>query len=146
MILKTRMAYRHTAYPKKSVSELLQEVKVSPVRPVPATIHGTVIGKGVPGLIWSDDFVVRDGSGIIFLDYRQPLRIWEWLFGLLKAGGFQGKSVTIQGWFRRSPVPYIEIGTIQVDGETGARTCYVRHVKLLVGALVFGVGLLALLA
>jgi Zn-dependent protease with chaperone function len=146
MIIKTRMAYRHAAYPKKTVSELLQEVKVSPVRPVPATIQGTIIGKGVPGLIWSEDFVVQDESGIIFLDYRQPLRIWEWLFGLLKAGQFQGKKVSIQGWFRRSPVPYIEIGTIQVDGETGARTCYVRHVKLLVGALVFGAGLLALLA
>ncbi len=145
MIIKTRMAYRHGAYPKKTVKELLQEVKVSPVRPVPVTIHGTVIGKGVPGLIWSEDFVVRDETGIIFLDYQQPLRIWEWLFGLLKAGGFQGKRVTIQGWFRRSPVPYVEIGTIQIEGETGARRCYVRHAKLAAGLVIFVLGLITLL-
>jgi Zn-dependent protease with chaperone function len=145
MIIKTRMAYRHTAYPHKTVAELLQEVKVSPVRPVPATIKGTVIGKGVPGLIWSEDFVVQDESGIIFLDYRQPLRIWEWLFGLLKAGGFQGKKVTIQGWFRRAPVPYVEIGTIQIDGESGSRTCYVRHLKLATGLALLGLGIITLL-
>jgi Zn-dependent protease with chaperone function len=146
MIIKTRMAYRHGSYPKKTVAELLQEVKVSPVRPVPATIHGTVIGKGVPGLIWSEDFVVRDQSGIIFLDYRQPLKIWEWLFGLLKAGKFQGEQVSIEGWFRRSPVPYLEIGSLKIDGEASARTCYVRHVKLITGAVIFALGLLAFLA
>ena len=61
--------------------------------------------QGVPGLIWSEDFVMRDATGILFLDYRQPLRIWEWLFGLFRAGDFTGKSVEVVGWFRRAPVP-----------------------------------------
>jgi heat shock protein HtpX len=142
LVIKTRLAYRHGAYPAKTVASLLQEVKVSPVRPIPATITGTIIGKGVPGLIWSEDFIVQDSTGIVFLDYRQPLRIWEWFFGLLKAGTYQGKRVTIRGWFRRAPVPYIEIGAIRIEGEPSERLCYVRHAKLLCGLALLTLGLL----
>lgn len=39
------------------------------------------------------------------------------VFGLLKAGDFQGASVTVEGWYRRAPVAYIEIRTITRDGE-----------------------------
>lgn len=139
-LLKVRMAYRADSFPERTVAELLQEVEVSPVRPVPTTLSGTVIGKGVPGLIWSEDFVVRDSTGIIFLDYRQPFGFWEWLFGLLRAGSYQGKRVTVTGWFRRSPVPFIEISTIAVEGTSGTRRCYVRTVKVLVGIALTGIG------
>ena len=70
---------------------------------------------------------MRDGTGILFLDYRQPLRIWEWLFGLFRAGEFAGKTVEAVGWFRRSPVPYLELKSITVDGVT--RNSYARHFK-----------------
>ena len=101
-----------------SIAALLKKVKVSAVRPVPCRLEGIIIGRGVPGYIFSEDFVLRDESGIIFLDYRQPLAIWEWLFGLLKAGDFQGASVTVEGWYRRAPVPYMEIRSMSRDGNT----------------------------
>ena len=125
-----------------SVTGLLHKVKVSNVRPVPARLRGTIIGKGVPGLIWSEDFVMRDATGILFLDYRQPLRIWEWLFGLFRAGDFTAKPVEVVGWFRRCPVPYLELKSIMVDGVT--RNSYARHGRyVLAGLLVIvGVGLM----
>ena len=46
----------------------------------------------MPGYIFSEDFVLKDDAGIVFLDYRQPLAIWEWLFGLLRAGSYTGKQ------------------------------------------------------
>ena len=97
------LVYRGDYFAPLSVTGLLHKVKVSNVRPVPARLRGTIIGKGVPGLIWSEDFVMRDSTGILFLDYRQPLRIWEWLFGLFRAGEFTGKAVEAVGWFRRAP-------------------------------------------
>ncbi len=100
-LIKTFLVYRGDYFAPLSVAGLLHKVKVSNVRPVPARLRGTIIGKGVPGLIWSEDFVMRDGTGILFLDYRQPLHIWEWLFGLFRAGQFAGKPVEAVGWFRR---------------------------------------------
>lgn len=140
-ILKTSLAYRGSDFPNHSVAELLQEVKVSPIRPVPTTLRGTIIGKGVPGLIWSEDFVIHDGSGIIFLDYRQPFRFWELLFGLLKAKNLQGQEVEVRGWYRRSPVPYLEIATITTLVEGRQRRCYVKIAKLLSGVALTLLGL-----
>src|SRR5947209_19581468 len=92
LVFQLRFKYRRDYFPHASVAALLHKVKVSGVRPVPATLTGTIIGKGVPGLIWSEDFVVRDPTGIMFLDYRQPLSLWNWLFGLFRAEQYQGRE------------------------------------------------------
>jgi hypothetical protein len=140
LLLKTRFAYRGDVFPHMTVAALMGHVKVSPVRPVPATLTGRIIGKGVPGLIWSDDFVLRDPSGILFLDYSQPLAIWNFLFGLLRASDYQGQEVCVRGWFRRAPVPYLEIYQLEpADGSVPSRTCYARHAaKLFSYLLIFG--------
>jgi Zn-dependent protease with chaperone function len=140
-LVRTRCVYRGRLFEHRTVATLMGHVQVSPVRPVPATVTGTIIGKGVPGLIWSEDFVIRDSTGILFLDYRQPLAIWSWLFGLLRAERYQGKEVRVQGWFRRGPTPYLEIYHMDVvDGSEPSRTCYAYHASMFVS------GLLALLA
>jgi Zn-dependent protease with chaperone function len=143
-ILKTNFVYRRDFFPHLSVVALLHKVKVSAVRPVPAVLTGTIIGKGVPGLVWSEDFVLRDRTGIIFLDYRQPFAIWDFFFGLLRAGRYQGKDVRVTGWYRRSPVPYLEVNRIEVlDGSLPARRCYSYHARLAVGFLLAAVGVAA---
>jgi Zn-dependent protease with chaperone function/Zn-finger nucleic acid-binding protein len=138
MLAKALMVYRGDYFAPLSVAGLLHKVKVSNVRPVPARLRGTIIGRGVPGLIWSDDFVMRDGTGILFLDYRQPLKIWEWLFGLFRAGEFAGKSVEVVGWFRRAPLPYLELKSMTIDGVT--RNSYARHARYVWAVLVAVVG------
>jgi Zn-dependent protease with chaperone function len=145
-LLKTRFTYRRGFFPHLSVAALLHRVKVSGVRPVPATLTGRIIGKGVPGLVWSENFVVQDRTGILFLEYNQPLALWNFLFGLLKAGRYQGKDVRVSGWFRRAPVPYLEINAIEtLDGSQPTRRCYAStarrvcgFVMVIVGALVAG--------
>jgi len=119
-----------------SVAALLHKVKVSAVRPVPVKLTGTIIGKGAPGLVWSEDFVLKDRTGILFIDYRQPFAIWNFLFGLFRAGQYQGKEVRVTGWFRRSPVHYLELNRLEVlDGSLPARRCYTYHARLLLGGL-----------
>jgi Zn-dependent protease with chaperone function/Zn-finger nucleic acid-binding protein len=140
-LLKTNFAYRRDFFPHLSVAALMHKVKVSAVRPVPATLTGKIIGKGVPGLIWSEDFVLRDQTGILFMDYRQPLAIWNFLFGLLRAGKYQGKRVRISGWFRRAPVPYLEVYRLEVlDDSLPSRRCYSLHARLIVAGLMVAAG------
>jgi Zn-dependent protease with chaperone function/Zn-finger nucleic acid-binding protein len=138
MLAKALLVYRGDHFAPLAVAGLLHKVKVSNVRPVPARLRGTIIGRGVPGLIWSEDFVMRDGTGILFLDYRQPLKIWEWLFGLFRAGEFAGKPVEVVGWFRRAPLPYLELKSITVDGVT--RNSYARHARYAFSAFLALVG------
>ena len=142
-LVKVTFSYKFTVFPEMSVSALLKKVKVSGIRPFPCTLRGTIIGRGVPGLIWSEDFVFQDETGILFLDYRQPLAIWNLLFGLLRAKKYVGREAVIRGWYRRAPVPYVELKTLKTSG--GVSECYVFYVKLFWGVLLTLLGIVLLL-
>lgn len=116
-LIKYRFTYRGELFPEMSVAALLKKVKVSGIRPVPCSLQGKIIGRGVPGYILSDDFVMKDATGIMFLDHRQPLAIWEMLFGLFKAGKYDGKDVVVVGWYRRAPVPFVQVKHMFCDGD-----------------------------
>lgn len=143
LFIKMPFSYPRKGFPATEVSELLKKVKVSGIRPVPCSLKGIVIGRGVPGLIWSEDFVMQDRSGIIFLDYRQPSKIWEFFFGLLRGKKLRDAEVEVTGWYRRAPVPYVELNNMRVGGTR--YTCYVYHIKLVLAALLVMVGLIVTL-
>jgi len=128
-------------FPEFSISGLLRKVKVSAVRPVPCTLRGRIIGRGIPGLIFSEDFVLQDDTGIIFLDYRQPLGIWEFFFGLLRAKNYIDEDVEIVGWYRRAPVPFVELKTLR-DSKGKLLRCYVYPVKLTVAIILIILGII----
>jgi hypothetical protein len=78
------------------VSELLGEVKVSHITSVPCVLNGTIIGRGNPGCIFNEDFVIKDETGIIFLDYNQPLNIINKIFAIFKSKEYFDKEVTVK--------------------------------------------------
>lgn len=100
-----------------TVRDLLSEVKVSHITSIPCTLEGTIIGRGNPGCIFNEDFVIKDETGIIFLDYNQPIHLINKLFALFKSQEYFDKKVKVTGWYRRSPVPFIEIKEYEVDGK-----------------------------
>lgn len=135
LLVKTWIAYGGGDFDRSRVAHLLEEVKVSAVRPVPATLTGTIIGRGEPGSLLSEDFVLRDATGFILLDYRQPLPFWDTLFGLLRAGDYQGREVCVQGWYRRAPMPYLEIASITLTDCGETRRCYTHAALIAVSVL-----------
>ncbi len=114
-----KFCYTHPMrdYPANTVEGLLGEVKVSGVRSIPCTLRGTIIGRGNPGCIFNENFVIRDASGIVMLNYNQPLMVLNKLFALFRLPEYFNKTVTVHGWYRRSPVPYVEIYSYELDGQ-----------------------------
>ena len=104
-------------YIETNVADLLSEVKVSNVTGIPCILEGKIIGRGNPGCIFNEDFVLQDKTGIIFLDYNQPLHIIEKLFAIFKSPEYFDKEVKIKGWYRRSTVPYVELYSMEIDGK-----------------------------
>jgi heat shock protein HtpX len=143
-LIRTVWSYRAGEFPPSTVATLLSSVKVSGVRSIPARLAGTIIGRGIPGLVYSEDLVLRDDTGFIFLDYRQPFRLLELWFGLARAGDLVGRKVIATGWYRRAPTPFLELRTLQIDGDV--RQCWVRAAKLLFGALAVVAGLVLAVA
>lgn len=136
-LINTIFSYPDSDFPVMNIKNLLSKIKVSAIRPVPCLIRGKIIGRGVPGLIFSEDFVMQDETGIIFLDYRQPLGIFSFLFGLLRAARYINQNVEVIGWYRRAPVPYIEIRKLKIADQES--TCFTYNTKL-----IFSVALIIL--
>lgn len=138
MMVKLLFRYRGGCFPEMSVSTLLQQVKVSEIRPVPCKLEGTIRGRGIPGLIWSDDFMMQDDTGIIFLDHRQPLSLWETIWGWMRGDQLIGENVVVTGWYRRAPMPFVEIRDFTVLGET--RNSWLRHFRWVWAVIIVAVG------
>lgn len=137
-----RVVYKYrigSGFTPKTVPQLLAEVKVSGVRPVPARLKGTIIGRGIPGLFFSEDLVLQDDEGFITLDYRQPFEFLDFLFGWLKADSLIGRQVVAEGWYRRHPLPYLELKRLVFsDGEVVR--CWFYHFKVIMAVLATMIG------
>lgn len=116
MLVRFLRTHRGGDFQEKKVLDLLGEIKVSGVTAVPCTLTGEVIGKGDPGSIFDEDFVLKDNTGIMFIDYKRVLRVMDLISGLTKTKTLFGKKVTIKGWYRRNPVPYVQIYEMEVEG------------------------------
>lgn len=117
MLIQFNFSHKNKDYKEMNVSQLLSEVKVSKITSVPCIIEGVVIGRGDPGNMFDEDFILKDETGFIFIDKKHVLKIADTLAGLFKTKGIVNKKVKIKGWYRRSPVPYVEVYEYQVEGE-----------------------------
>ena len=150
LLLTTIFAYlafkraHRGGYEEKTVENLLSEVKVSGVTSISCTLKGQIIGRGNPGYMFNEDFMIRDDTGIIFADYNTPLWILNKIFAIFKNGKNMDKEVTLRGWYRRSPVPYVEIYDFVIDGKKHKTGIYTFNVVLYVILLIISVALIML--
>lgn len=134
--------HKNKGYKETTVSELLGEVKVSHITSIPCILKGTIIGRGNPGCIFNEDFVIKDKTGIIFLDYNQPIGIVNKIFAIFKSPAYFDKEVTIKGWYRRSPVPYVEIYEMIVDNKKKKIWTYGFSITMFIILLITSIALI----
>lgn len=121
-------------------SLVTQEINASHINGVPCIIEGKIIGRGVPGLFWSKDLLLRDDTGLIQLIYRQPFGVLELWFGLVKAEYIVGHLARVHGWYRRAPVPYVEISRVELRDSMRTARCYYKWGSYATGLLLMGLG------
>jgi len=117
-IIKTGYMYKG-GFEDKKVLDLVTNVKVSPIRCIPAYIEGKIVGKGIPGYYFSEDMYFQDDTGLMYVDYRFGIGIVDLIFSLRSVNRLIGQRVRIKGWYRRGPSPYIQVDTIW--SESGKR-------------------------
>ena len=124
--IRTLKAYPSGKFLRYSIASLLKCVKVSPVRSYPVFLKGHILGRGDAGNIFSEDMVLQDQTGMIFLNH-EPFGL-NVFFALMRYKKFRGKEVKLIGWYRRSPTPYVEVKKIQTTDETSK--AYTYHYKI----------------
>jgi heat shock protein HtpX len=111
-----RIAFRyHGEFKAAKVSDLLEDLSVSQMRPRAVEITGEIIGQGVPGAFWSPDLVLKDETGLVFLLYRASIPFARLFFAIYNVDRFMGEKVTVKGWYRRGLSPYIEMSKIEAN-------------------------------
>ncbi len=126
-------------FPAEMVENLLTDPKASPVKGRGAKVGGHIIGRGQPGLFWSEDLKLDDGTGLLLLDYHQVSKFIDVLVGIFATKEKVGKDVEVEGWYRRRVVPYLEIYRMKYDGRR--LKTYTAPLKLALSVFVLMVGL-----
>jgi len=122
------------SFKKRNVGELLEDVKVSPVRSRPVILKGRIIGRGVPGLFYSEDLKLDDGTGLVLLDYHQIANFIDFLVGVFATEEKIGQEVEVWGWYRRKIIPYVEIYKMKIGGRW--KKIYTQKLYYAVAALL----------
>ena len=111
--------FAHTHPTKKfdetTIKDLLGKSDVSGVVSFPCMLKGLIIGRGDEGCVFGDEYVLKDPTGMIFLDYKVMTFIWKRDFSLFRKKKVIDRNITVKGWYRRDPVPYVEIHKYEVD-------------------------------
>ncbi len=145
VIVKIKFMYRSDFAPKEVV-DLITQIKASPVRCVPAVIEGTIIGRGIPGYILSEDIYFQDKTGLLYIDYRSGIPFGNFFFAIARVKKLQNHPARIRGWYRRGPSPYLQVDRID-DLATGKHyRNYYKHTRFIWAALAFIIGLILLYA
>lgn len=141
--VKQQFRYPADHQPADDIAGLLERLDAGPVAGIPVTVKGQVIGRGMPGYILSPDLVIADDSGFVPLLYRQPLPFVAEIFGLFRAGAFQGQDVVARGWYRRLPGPAIELRDVHaVNGRKARSWEWVARYAASVVLILVGVGIM----
>jgi hypothetical protein len=141
-IAKTQFRYR-SGFAPTNILNLVTNVKVSPIRCVPAIVEGKIIGRGIPGYYFSEDLYFQDDTGLMYIDYRFGLRIVDFFWAIARADRLTGQRVRITGWYRRGPSPYLQVDTIETEFGKRYRN-YSKHMTYIWAVISFLIGLLIL--
>lgn len=111
--------YPFAKHASSNTLELMRNVYASPIKGNPVTLKGVIVGRGIPGLIFSEDMMFQDETGLIYLNYEGMFPfLSNIIFALFKIDNIIGKEVEVQGWFLRSLSSRLELKTIKTKEKT----------------------------
>lgn len=103
ILLSTFLKYGDMNTNQTNVLEMMSDVYASPVRGKRVSLEGTIIGKGIPGYVFSEDMMLEDKTWLMFLDFQSKVPIFgNLIFSLTKVKELIDKPVSTSGWFFRS--------------------------------------------
>lgn len=98
--------------------ELMSDLYASPAKGTAVHVEGQLMGRGVPGFVFSEDVMLQDNTGFMYLDYQSGIPIiGNIVFAWRKVQLLLGKPAHAQGWFFRSNSQHIALANLEVEGK-----------------------------
>lgn len=113
ILLLMRIFYRYPSMKRAQPSDiytLMTDLYANPVRGRPVQLNGSVVGKGVPGYVFSEDVMIQDNTGLLYIDYQGRFPLFSNLyFALKKVKALLGQDISAKGWFYRSNTQFLQL-------------------------------------
>jgi hypothetical protein len=108
----------------------------TPAKGNPIRLKGSIVGKGIPGYLFSEDMMFQDNTGIMYLDYQAgvPL-IGNLIFAWRKVKQLLGKPMEVRGWFFRANLQYVVLDVIEYNSSF-VRS-YTKFWNIVIGLILF---------
>jgi Zn-dependent protease with chaperone function len=113
-----QILYRYPSETPKEMSTLglMEDVYASPIRGKRRLLEGKIVGRGIPGYIFSKDLMFQDRTGLIYLRYEGLFPfLSNLIFALLKVNKLVGQEGKVDGWFFRNLAPRLELNFIKIS-------------------------------
>lgn len=102
LVINTLWAYSNENKVKTNVLELMSDVYASPVKWKNIELNWIIIWKWEPWYVFSEDFMLKDETWLMTLDFQSKIPIiWNLIFSLTKVNEFIWKQVISSWWFFR---------------------------------------------
>ena len=135
ILLKTLYRYPEEKLEETNILNLMQDIYSSPIRGKYVKLKGKIVGRGIPGLIFSEDMIFQDETGLIYLNYEGLIPFFSNLiFSFFELEKLVGKEAEIKGWFIRGLSPRIELNNIVVEGKVYKSR--IKFLGIIIGALI----------
>jgi Zn-dependent protease with chaperone function len=110
--------FPHEKAVETTVLEEMRNPYASPMKGKVVILDGKVIGRGVPGYVFSEDMMYQDKTGLIFLDYNSVFwAIGDFFFSIGKIKKLYNVSSTAEGWYFRSMGSMVALRSIKTDKD-----------------------------
>ena len=139
ILFKTFYMYSNAQAKPSTLIDLMQDIYASPLRGRPVMVEGEVIGRGIAGLPFSEDMMMQDKTGLMYLNYESAIPFFgNLIFAWKKVKAMIGRPVKAQGWFFRGLTQRVDLKIITSDGK--AVKSYVRMWMFIQAGIVFLLG------
>jgi len=139
LLLRLLAYYPFLKFPQVAISMLYRNLNVSAIHPVACEVNGMLMGRQIPGYLYSNNTYIKDSTGILSVTHAGKVELPSQISEALKDDRSVGARVVVQGWYRHSLRPFMEIKSIKI-----ADKLYINHipaVKRSLSALLCLVGL-----
>jgi Zn-dependent protease with chaperone function len=125
----------------KNILSLMEDPYSGPIKGKPIILKGTIVGRGLPGYFFSEDLMLQDKTGLIYLDYQSGIPfVGNFIFAWRKVREILGKEMEIKGWFFRSSFHYIVLDSLKYNFSQ--IKSYTKFWNLFFGILFLMIGII----
>ncbi len=141
MIIRTVYRYPGKKPERLTVLQLMGDVYASPVRGRRVLLDGKFIGRGIPGFIFSEDLMMQDKTGLMYLNYQSWIPLFgNIFFALSRVKSLIGRPAQANGWFLRGISSRTDLSSLHTEGRT--ISSYIKAISIFWGLFFICAGLL----